>query len=154
MFIFFYFLFSSTQNQSSITGMEQKNVLSHLLASSTHQSISSPPSESQLFVVDSPQEPQDQHLLLPPSAFMTTGFEHMVTISCSTWTDISMYRVQVMWLKQTFIMLFVSKLGKLSSSGSGRVPLLHQVVAARFPGGASLFFCLELFQFNYINYHS
>ncbi|XP_056241687.1 protein SFI1 homolog [Seriola aureovittata] len=87
------------QNQSDITSTEaapkplefsssskkkHPAVLSHLLpakvlVTSTHQSaITSTPSEPQLSIVDSSNETQDQDLLLPPSAFMTTGSQNML----------------------------------------------------------------------------
>ncbi|XP_040015533.1 protein SFI1 homolog [Xiphias gladius] len=87
---------TGTQNQSGITAKpsefsspSQKNhpaVLScilpaEILVSSTRQSTTTstvPPSERHASIVDSSQGTQNQDLLLPPSAFMTTGPQNML----------------------------------------------------------------------------
>lgn len=153
--------FSSAQNQTGITGTEsapkpfgfssppQKNhpaVLPQLPpakvpVTSTHQStITSTvsPSHPQLSVVDSSQGTENQDLLLPPSAFMSIGFQNTVIITRS------LDRYQCAFAAKLSdsalaISFFFFKLGKTSNPGDVPLVPFHHFVApvkdsSRYPG--------------------
>ena len=128
--------FPSTQKQTAVTKAPNPSLLSfpapegHQTAlSCLHPPTVSFPSTHQSTIISnvSPCEHQTQNkdVLLPPSAFMTTGTKDMVIITCSISPDIS----NVIKAKLTNLTWasFFQKLGKSNCSGFGDASL-HQFV--------------------------